>query len=330
MEREGIGYEYKDIRAAAVRDEQLPGIEVTGRVMERIRGTGRSWGMGLNGIRTVRKPAAASGMLVMLLLIAVTAYATSEYIQIRNKAGEVKVQHFAPELKPQGISSYYKYEQKLMNFAKPGEVIAYYVRGEPISEGTGSMLQFAYKEQRLTDYSAFLEEMNRKNSPVILPKTAGGYTFYRGVVHPLYPKTAERNSSPFYRQTLNELIGEAKQDKKRNLFMKAVPWTETGSVNATYTKQGARIDFGATLLNGGEVMVYQEPGNTPKRLKVEGRDIVYNHVLRPDIKPGLGYHYLDWYDEDQDAYYTLTTYGDRILTKEQLLKLAGELIKGGL
>lgn len=330
MEREGIGYEYKDIRAAAVRDEQLPGIEVTGRVMERIRGTRRGRGMGLTGIRTVRKPAAASGVLIMLLLIAVTAYATSEYIQIRNKAGEVKVQHFAPELKPQGVSSYYKYEQKLMNFAKPGEVIAYYVRGEPVSEETGSMLQFAYKENRLTDYSAFLEEMKNKNSPIVLPETAGGYTFNRGVVYPLYPTPEKRDNSPFYRQTLNELIGEAKQDKKRNLFMKAVPWTETGSVNATYTKEGARVDFGATLLNGGEVMVYQEPGNSPEKLKVEGRDLVYNHVLRPDIKQGFSYHYLNWYDENQDAYYTLTTYGDSILTKEQLLKLAGELIKGGL
>ncbi|MNO29164.1 hypothetical protein D3C76_190700 [compost metagenome] len=328
MGPERISHEYQDIRAAAACEEQLPNIEVTGRVMERIRGLEQV--RSRSTVRFASKTAATSGMLILLLLITVTAYAASEYIQIRNKAGVVKVQHVAPDLKPKGVAAYYEYEWKLMDFAKPGEQIAYYFRGEPISEGTGSLLQLAYKEQRITEYSAFLEQLNRKNSPVVLPKTAGGYAFKYGMLHPRYPTKTELDSSPFYRQTLSELIGEAKQDKKRNLFMKVVPWTETGAVQAIYTKQGAFIDLSANLLNGGDVRVYLEPGNTPEKLKVEGRDIVYNHVDRPDVKPGFSYHYLTWYNEAQDAYYTLTTYGDRILTKEQLLKLAGELIEGGL
>ncbi|CQR51809.1 hypothetical protein [Paenibacillus riograndensis] len=141
------------------------------------------------------------------------------------------------------MAAYYPYEWKLMDFAKSGEQIAYYFRGEPLSERSGSLLQFAYKEQRITDYSAY----------------------------PRYPTKAELDSSPFYRQTLSELIDEAKQDQKRNLlFMKAVPWTEAVGVQAKYTRQGAFIDLSATLLHGGEVQVYQEPGNKPEKLKVEG------------------------------------------------------------
>ncbi|MNW53339.1 hypothetical protein D3C74_308970 [compost metagenome] len=327
MGREGISHEYQDIRSEAACGEQLPSIEVTGQVMARVRGLERVQNRGT--VRFGNKTAATLGMLILLLMITVTAYAASEYIQIRNKAGAVKVQHFAPDLKPKGVAAYYEYEWKLMDFAKPGEQIAFYFRGEPIPEG-GSPLQFAYKEQRITEYSAFLEQMNRKNSPVILPKTAGGYAFKYGTMHPRYPTKSERDSSPFYRQILSELINEAKQDQKRNLFMKVVPWTEAGGVQAKYTRQGAFIDLSATLLHGGDVQVYQEPGNKPEKLKVEGRDIVYNYVDRPDVKPGFSYHYLTWYNEVQDAYYMLTTYGDRILTKEQLLKLAGELMKGGL
>ncbi|KWX86847.1 hypothetical protein AMQ83_16600 [Paenibacillus riograndensis] len=327
MGREEISHEYQDIRAAAACGEQLPSIEVTGQVMARVKGLERV--PNRSTVRVANKTAATLSMLILLLLIAVTAYAASEYIQIRNKAGVVKVQHFAPDLKPKGVAAYYKYEWKLMDFAKPGEQIAYYFRGEPIPEG-GSLLQFAYKEQRITDYSAFLEQMKRKNSPVVLPGTAGEYAFKYGTMYPGYPTKAEQESSPFYRQTLNELVDEAKQDKARNLFMKVVPWTETESVKAVYTKQGAFIDLSASLLHGGEVQVYQEPENKPEKLRVEGRDIVYNHVDRPDIKPGFSYHYLNWYNEAHDAYYTLTTYGDWILTKAQLLKLAGEVIKGGL
>lgn len=327
MERAGIGNEYQDIKAAAAGGDQLPRIEVTGRIMSRIRGLEQK--RGLNGVRFAGKTAAFSGMLVMLLLITVTAYAATEYIQIRNKSGVVKVQHYAVSQMPQsgGGSSYYKYEQKLMDFAKPGEEIAYYVRGEPVSEGTGSLLQFAYKEQRITDYPAFLKQLKTKNSPILLPETAGGYAFKYGKLNPLYPTTAEQDSNPLYSNSLRELIGEAKQDKKRNLFMKIVPWTKTGAVSAEYTKQGAIVGITAYLMNGGDMTVYQQPENQVEKLNVDGREVIYNQVVRPGV---VTYHYLNWYNEGQDAYYTLTTYGDKDLTKEQLVKLAGELMEGGL
>ncbi|WP_438493379.1 hypothetical protein [Paenibacillus sp. IHBB 3054] len=325
MERTGIHSGYQDIIGAAAREEQLPSINVTERVMARVRGLEQA--RSRSGIRFAGKTAATSGMLILLLLITVTAYAASEYIQIHNKAGVVKVQHLSKDLFPKGVSSYYKYEQKLMNFAKPDEQIAYYVRGEQTSEETGSMLQFAYKEQRIKEYSAFLKQMNTKKSPVILPKTAGGYAFKYGTLHPQIPPEAERDSNPFYRQTLSELVDEAKQDKKRNLFMRVVPWTETGSVGAEYTKQGATVGIWANFLNGGDMTVYQEPENTPEKIKVDGREVIYNHVVRPGV---VTYHYLTWYNEGQDSYYTLTTYGKQELTKEKLLELAGELMKGGL
>ncbi|MNW70981.1 hypothetical protein D3C74_505580 [compost metagenome] len=54
--------------------------------------------------------------------------------------------------------------------------------------------------------------------------------------------------------------------------------------------------------------------------------MVYNDVNRKEVN----YHYLSWYNEKQDAYYMLTTYGGHELSKEKLLHLAGELIQGGL
>jgi hypothetical protein len=327
MERAGIGSEYQDIRAAAAGEEQLSGIEVTGRVMARISGLEQK--RGLRGIGFAGKTAAISGMLVMLLITVTAAYAASEYIQIRNKEGVVKVQHYAENPNPGPPAPYYKYAWKLMDFAKPGELIAYFVRGEPKPDGAKTALQFAGKELRLTDYSALLSEMNRLGTP-ILPKEAGGYALKYGTIYPGSPTGTEIDNNPLYRQTLNELIAEAGQSAGRNLFMKAIPWTEAASVSGKYTKQGAVIEIGFTLLHGGNVQIFQEPESKVEKLEAEGREIIYNFVSRPDIKPDFSYHYLNWYNEQQDAYYTVTTYGDRQLTKAQLLQLAGELVRGGL
>lgn len=327
MERAGIHNEYQDIKAAAVPEERLAAIEVTDKVMVRLRAMGQR--QNPRGIRFAGKTAAFTGMMVMLLLVAVTAYAATEYIQIRNKAGEVKVQQIAPDLKPQGIGPHNSYSWKVMDFAKPGELIAYFYRGEELDEGVKSALQFAGKELRLTDYQPFLEELTKLKAPV-LPKEAGGYVFQYGTIFPGSPSNQEVDDNPLYRETLNGLIAEARQDTGRNLFMKAIPWTEAASVSGQYTRQGAVIWIGAAQLDGGYMQVHEEANGSLEKLEVEGREIIYNDVSRPDIKPEFGYHYLNWYNEKQDAYYTLTTYGDRVLTKEQLLELAGELIRGGL
>lgn len=92
MERAGIHSGHQDIKGAAVHEELLPGINVTDQVMTRIREMEPV--RRRSGIRFAGKTAATSGMLVVTLLIAASAYAASEYIQVRNKAGEVKIQHF--------------------------------------------------------------------------------------------------------------------------------------------------------------------------------------------------------------------------------------------
>lgn len=329
MERAGVHSGHQDIKGAAVHEELLPGINVTDQVMTRIREMEPV--RRRSAIRFAGKTAATSGMLAVALLVAATAYAATEYIQIRNKAGEVKVQHILntdteEERLARGTSSYYKYEQKLMNFAKPGEQLVYFVRGEPISEGTGRLLQFAYKEERITKYSAFLDQMKAKSSPFILPETAGGYDFKYGEVQPLYPTKDVTDNDPVYRQALSELIGEAKKDKTRNLFMKVMPWTETGALSAQYRKGGAFINLSAFMMSGGNMTVHQKPADKAEKIKVEGREVIYNYI---DYGPN-SFFYLTWYNEPKDAYIQLNSWGDRVLSKEKLLKVAGELIKGGL
>ncbi|CAM2773710.1 hypothetical protein PASE110613_00090 [Paenibacillus sediminis] len=321
MQRAGIQIDNEDLIRAAAGDERLPVIDVKDRVMERIgsRKGGGSW----LGFRLMNR-AGALTMLLAMLLISTSAYAASEWIQIRNAADVVKVQYEPEYFAPEPVAQWDPYQWKALNSAKSGELVAYYVKGQNDDDASSSsdLLHFAVKERRFTSYPDFVKEM-RRTGVTVLPEKVEGYTLKYGNVSPHYPLT----SSTVYRQTLGELINQANQAKAgQRLFAKKLPWTDAGSVGATYANGRAYVDFGMTLLQGGTMRVEQESENQTDKFKIEGRAAVYNDVKKENVS----YHYLNWYDEKRDAYYTLTTYGDRILTREQLVQLAEELINDGI
>ncbi|AIQ21705.1 hypothetical protein NSQ90_01845 [Paenibacillus sp. FSL H7-0737] len=318
MERTTISDEYQNIIYASAGNELLGEIDVEEKVMGHIRGISdrkRSFSLSL---KTMNKTTAVASMLALFLMISVTAYAASEYIQIRNSEGVVKVQHVAPN-ESAGVASYDKYAQKVDAFAKPGELIAYLVNN---NAGVAE-LSFKYKEQRIGAYSDFLKEIKRTGAPM-LPALAAGYAFEYGVINPNHPTTdAEKNSS-LYQETLQDLTAQANKDKESsNLFMKAIPWSEPGWISAIYSKNNAFIGISATIMHGGKMFVEQEPENQADKIIVAGTEVIYNKVVKEEVS----YDYLNWYNEKQDAYYTLSSYGDKILSKEQFLQLAGELLK---
>ncbi|MNZ94689.1 hypothetical protein D3C78_1138030 [compost metagenome] len=261
-------------------------------------------------------------MLALFLMISVTAYAASEYIQIRNSEGVVKVQHVAPN-ESAGVASYDKYAQKVDAFAKPGELIAYLVNNNEGAIGLATELSFKYKEQRIGAYSDFLKEIKRTGAPT-LPALASGYAFNYGVINPNHPTTDADKKSSLYQETLQDLTAQANKDKgSSNIFMKAIPWSEPGWISAIYSKNNAFIGISATIMHSGKVFVEQEPENQADKIMVAGTEVIYNKVVKEEVS----YDYLNWYNEKQDAYYTLSSYGDKILSKEQFLQLAGELLK---
>lgn len=322
MERTPISNEYQNIIYASAGNELLGEIDVEEKVMGHIRGISdrkRSFSLSL---QTMNKTTAIASMLALFLMISVTAYAASEYIQIRNSEGVVKVQHVASN-ESAGVASYDKYAAQIDTLAKPGELIAYLVNNRAGTEGLAAELQFKYKEQRIGAYSDFLKEIKRTDAPM-LPALASGYAFKYGVINPNHPTTDADKKSSFYKETLRDLTAQANQEKgSSNIFMKAIPWSEPGWISAIYSKNNAFIGISATIMHGGKVFVEQEPENQADKIVVAGTEVIYNKVVKKEVS----YDYLNWYNEKQDAYYTLTSYGDKILTKEQLLQLAGELLK---
>ncbi|MEK3789807.1 hypothetical protein [Paenibacillus sp. FSL K6-1230] len=350
---------------AAEDKRHLPKIDVTARVMERIQHQQTSsykvW-------RRLTTPIGAVIALCSMLLAGVSAYAAVEWIQIRDSTGEVKVEYTAPELREtetdediynqygrdsliaaSHIASYNKYEQQALAAAKPGELMAYYVTGKkelPLATSTVAAspqaapqpaLYFAYKERLYTEYDRFLQEMKRVSMP-ILPAQAGEYIFDVGRVSPrqnvYYTANADASNTVdvLARDTLAELMTKAHQAPDGKIFMKPIAWKEPGFFAGTYTsKRGGHIGISAAFVD--KVQVYQEKGNSPEVIQVAGRSVIYNDVMTDRINTRneqVTYHYLNWYNEEQDAYYTISTYGDHILDKAGLLELARELIEAGL
>lgn len=322
MERTTISDEYQNIIYASAGNELLGEIDVEEKVMGHIRGISdrkRSFSLSL---KTMNRTTAIASMLALFLMISVTAYAASEYIQIRNSEGVVKVQQVAPN-ESAGVASYDKYAQKVDALAKPGELIAYLVNNNAGAAGLATELSFKYKEQRIGAYSDFLKEIKRTGAPT-LPALASGYAFNYGVINPNHPTTYADKKSSLYQETLQDLTAQANKDKgSSNIFMKAIPWSEPGWISAIYSKNNAFIGISATIMHGGKVFVEQEPENQADKIMVAGTEVIYNKVVKEEVS----YDYLNWYNEKQDAYYTLSSYGDKILSKEQFLQVAGELLK---
>lgn len=272
----------------------------------------------------MKRTTAFSGALMLLLLLSVSAYAASQYIEIRNAAGEIKVQTI-DAITPQPGSAeraeneaYNNYLYKAQNFAKPGEVVAFYVKGKE------DQALYTYKEKPLGTYAAFKQEANRTGAQ-LLPQKLSGYSFVSGKVAPYLPSTDADKQTAAYKQVLSELMEQAAAGTNgQKLFMKAVPWSKPGSVSGLYTKGKYKSELSKYSLAGGQLSITLPSYHNAEKIKVEGTEVIYS---KASISEKFSFHYAQWYDEREDSMYMLTDRGNKTLTKAELLALAGEWIK---
>ena len=303
----------------------LPAVDVTDKVMARVRGTEKRRSAGTFRLMS------RSGLVTMslgLLLVSATAYGASEYIQIRNADGEVKVQELGPQpaFEPQPFDM--MNQSKAYERAKPGELVAYYVKGTPLDDEWA--LQTTFKENVFTDYGDFREMLAHSGAPELpqaLPQAAAGYVFAKGSGFPLTP--VSRSDDPeiraWYTGLLEELSAEAAALPDGKAAMKVIPRDRLLTVSTTYANGDGRISLSYTLMDGIKVEMHTQPGHTMEELEIGSTPVIMNRVERP----GTSYSYVGWYNEKLDAYYTLSAYGEtgsRDFSEQELLQLTGELI----
>ncbi|MGG4142689.1 hypothetical protein ABEW34_06130 [Paenibacillus algorifonticola] len=327
MERIRFDHEYNDITNRAAANGGLPAIDVTEAVMKRIAGEAASGRKGQTPFMrpVMKRTTAFSGALMLLLLLSVSAYAASQYIEIRNAAGEIKVKTI-DEITPQTDSAedsadnkaYQNYLNKAQKFAKPGELVAFYVLG------TDDLAHYTYKEQPLTNYETFKQEAERTNAQQ-LPQTINGYSFISGKIAPRLLITDADKQTAAYKQALLDLKQLAAAGTKgKKLFMQTVPWREASVVSGKYTKGHYKFNLTQIPLDGGEMHLPLDSKQKTEQIQVGETAVIY--TMRT-INEKIGVQYAQWYDESKDAIYMLTDQGNKGLSKKELLALAGDWIK---
>jgi len=311
MERFEVDRGNQGLRRGVRQD--IPVIDVTDRVMNRIAG---SVPRRPSLARAMRSSTALASLFAVLLIVSVTAYATSEYIQIRNKAGDIKVQYVPPTARITD-NPYEKYFIQAREFAKPGELVAFYAK-DAIDLPLGP-LQFHSQQERLNSYAEFGEAAERVGSRKF-PLTLGGYTFEYGEITPAAPMIGTK----LYLDTLEDLKDRASRAPEgEDVVMQAVPWTDASRVSAVYSNGESYVSVFSHFLNGMDVYVEQTDGDKTEKITIAGTEVVYNGFEKEHSSNG----YMSWYDEDQDAYYTLINHKGGGVDKEKFLELAREWLE---
>lgn len=76
---------------------------------------------------------------------------------------------------------------------------------------------------------------------------------YRYYYRLLENKQDADKKSSLYQEALQDLTAQANKVKRNgNLFMKAIPWSESGWISATYSKDNAYIGISASIMHGGK------------------------------------------------------------------------------
>lgn len=311
--------ENRDLKRYAISVEQLRSIEITEHVMDRVRGS-------VNGnlkkitVRPVKRSAFVLMITVVALCISVSAYAASEFIQIKNKAGQVVVKTSPkPEYEYHLDSAFSKYKEQVQATLKTGEAAFYYIKDDQLNaKDKLNILKQAYKNE-YTTYDAFVSEMKSKDAPMVIQpqNLMKGYTFKSGEVYPTFPFSYEKT----HQEILDRLIQQANASTTdQKLFVEKIIWNEGLSTNVVYRKGNQHLSLIGSKGTGTEIPVAKD--SKSEQISIGHQQVVYVR----DAKNETSTNFMAWFDEKKKIVYTIFDSGNSDLTKEDFITLAKRMI----
>lgn len=347
MGRAGSNREYEYIKQYAVPNDQLPHIAITERVMNKIYTGGSEQVQGvrrlkslknlkllnslnlsqslnpLNRLKSANRLSIAIAMLAFILLTTVSVYAATEIIQIRNQAGEIKLESSVMEASPQSVqiskSLEDRYREQVLEKLQPGDVLAYYYNDNTSSPG----IKFLYDTNISVSYHALLGQMEQKSAPILKEPThmPDGFQFSYGNVEPILPNPYDAKTSAEYTRLLEVFQANKGAADNQKLFMERVLWTKANATNLVYKNGEMTIAFKAAHSVLEMELAFSSEYKQEKRL-VGDAEVIYAHTSND--------HYFDqkaaWYDESQDIFYTINASGKGQLSSEQFISIVKGMI----
>ncbi|MEF3352532.1 hypothetical protein PV403_05035 [Paenibacillus sp. GYB006] len=279
------------------------------------------------------------GAFLIVIFLSFTAYAATEFLQLRAKDGKILLETMAPWDRNDKVEQLHKlsspYESQALRSVLPGQHIAYYIKDDTInhliSEVNPDRGLLGFQGNQIEYYTLpTLElEAEKLNSPIthIPSSIAGGYSFNSGGIYLDMPKLYNTDGTPNerYLQIQTALIEEAKADQTdKKLFIETLESEQLRSIYLHYRK-GKNIEDYVTVLasftDGVKQEVQQEAGMTTEKGLVNGKEILY--LKYEGDNP---HQVIKWIDETSGAYYHIHDTKKSKLSKQDFLKIAEKFV----
>lgn len=286
--------------------------------------------------KPLRRSAVVAMISVVMLLGTLTAYAAKEYVQIRDSKGRTVIE--AVEAGPM-YSSYPKavseqfeaYRQRVIKQLQPGQMLAYYINDDKLNVyDKASPIKFEFNGT-YDSYRDYLEKLRHIQAPQLkmpeyLPQ---GYVFRSGTISPRPPMRGDKDHSA-YDQLQQKLLEKAAATKgTERLIVEPVEWTSTLGVSLNISNGSSFINVMAQTgpdnpAHGERATVSQAATATSETVRIGDQEVLYMNDRSPEADLP---HYLSWYNERSNIYYTIMDSKDSKLDRETMLQMAESMMK---
>lgn len=322
MEREHFAFENENLRKHAAQEHSFRSIEITESLMERIRNQESKRPM--SGFKPLRRTALLTALISLILLASVTVYAANEYLQIRNKSGQVVLEtYYYPDYTNAEMQNLLgTYRNRVLDSIQPGEEAAYYVDDDALNNYDSlNKLKFEYKPVQYKDYKEFIKERDRisapkLNQPDYIPK---GFTFLYGQIDPRVPMHGDGDNSE-YSKLMELLVNRAnKSTSQDKLFIEPIEVKQAIGAVLYYSSGEGKIDFSIQATYGTKLSLLQDEDIKSEKVMIKGQEAIYQK--RTDNEDLIA-----WYDNSSSVAYVINDNSDGELTRKDFIRMAESMI----
>ncbi|WP_026264052.1 hypothetical protein [Paenibacillus terrigena] len=323
MDRPQPNDRHADLKYYAAHPDKLPPIDLTDRVMAKVRNLQSS----PKRFRSMKRSSVLLTAIILTLVASVTAYAAAEYIQIRNAKGKVvmRTAQYWPPLPPDHnrtvLSSY---DEQVRGTLKQGQLVAYYIDNPTLNAYDRNLVKLVYKNE-FKHYDDYVQEMKRTSTPRLLQpdRLPKGYEFSLGQVVPSFLF----GDDPEYKELLNRFIARAESSKgKEKLFTEELDWKTSGTAMLIYQKDENNYLYLIASKAIGSTMT-QPKGAKAEQLTIDGQDLIYIDNRNLDTKVSEGKNKMGWFNEKTNVAYNLYDSASSDLTKQDFIAMAKSIIE---
>ncbi|AUS29347.1 DUF4367 domain-containing protein [Paenibacillus polymyxa] len=285
------------------------------------------------------QPRSTVPIMILLFVVgaSVTGYAASQYLEFRNSTGNVVLNTAKTPTETDAskayTSTYAQWDKEVKGRLQPGEYAAYYVKDDSMNQKKlSNPALFAYKPAELSSFNSLQDEIKRTEAPLFNNPThlPDGYKFEFGYVYPVaaYPGMMDKKE---YRALTDQLMQQAKAAPEgENLFIQKLSWDKSDSSFARYARGNDYVNITVTKYTPEvtKTTIMQNEQDSAEQVTIKGTKVYYIRASEASKPLEAGKNRLGWLDEKRHLHYNISDNQDSPLTKEDLVKIAEDLLNG--